>query len=100
MMQKGYRTEQIFTTSTGHFYDRRNVGRALDRVYKRIGVPCKSFHVYRHTFGTNLCKNGVPIQTTAKLLGHKDINMTAIYYVNVDMEEKLKAIQTMPGQQR
>ena len=100
MMQKGYRTEQIFTTSTGHFYDRRNVGRALDRVYKRIGVPCKSFHVYRHTFGTNLCKNGVPIQTTAKLLGHKDINMTAAYYVNVDMEEKLKAIKTIPGQQR
>ena len=93
MMEKGYRTECLFTTSTGTFYDRRNVTRSLDRFYRRIGVPSKAFHVYRHTFGTNLCKNGVPIQIASKLLGHKDINMTAKYYVDVDMEEKLKAVE-------
>lgn len=95
MMERGYRTEFLFTTSTGAFCDRRNVSRSLDRLYKRIGVPSKPFHVYRHTFGTNLCKKGVPIQTASKLLGHKDINMTAKYYVDVDMEEKMKAVETI-----
>ncbi|MCI9597382.1 MAG: site-specific integrase [Firmicutes bacterium] len=95
MMEKGYRTEYLFTTSTGAFCDRRNVSRSLDRLYKHIGVPSKPFHVYRHTFGTNLCKKGVPIQTASKLLGHKDINMTAKYYVDVDMEEKQKAVETI-----
>lgn len=98
MMKRGYRTEYIFTTSNGTLYGRRNVLRALERVYKRVGVPCKAFHVYRHTFGTNLCKNGVPIQTASKLLGHKDINMTAKYYVNVGMDEKVKAVETIAFQ--
>ena len=95
MMEKGYRTEHLFTTATGAFCDRRNISRSLDRLYKRIGVPSRPFHVYRHTFGTNLCKQGVPIQTASKLLGHKDINMTAKYYVDVDMEEKRKAVETI-----
>lgn len=95
MMKNGYRTDYLFTTASGKFCDRHNVTRSLNRLYKRIGVPSKPFHVYRHTFGTNLCKNGVPIQTASKLLGHKDINMTAKYYVDVDMEEKQKAVETI-----
>ena len=95
MMEKGYRTEYLFTTSTGTFCDRRNVTRSLDRLYKRIGVSSLPFHVYRHTFGTNLCKNGVSIQTASKLLGHKDINMTAKYYIDVDLIEKQRAVDKL-----
>ena len=93
MMKNGYRTEFIFTAASGKLYDKRNIGRALDRAYRRIGVKPLAFHVYRHTFGTNLCKMGVPIQTASKLLGHKDINMTARYYVNVGMDEKARAVE-------
>lgn len=95
MMERGYRSDYIFTTSNGTLYDRRNVLRALNRAYDKIGVTRLPFHVYRHTFGTNLCKNGIPIQTASKLLGHRDINMTARYYVNVDMDEKIKAVESI-----
>ena len=50
---------------------------------------------YRHTFGTNLCRQGVPIQTASKLLGHDDISTTAKYYVNVSADEKARAIETL-----
>lgn len=95
MMKNGYRTKYLFTTDSGGFYDKRNADRACRRYYKRIGVPEYGFHVYRHTFGTNLCRNGVPIQTASILLGHEDISTTAKYYINVSQEEKIRAVESL-----
>ena len=97
MMKNGYRTRYLFTTNSGAFYDKRNAGVACKRYYKRIGVPEYGFHVYRHTFGTNLCRNGVPIQTASALLGHDSITTTAKYYVSVSSEDKLQAVQSLSG---
>ena len=94
-MKNGYRTDYVFTTNSGGLYDKKNLRRACDRYYKAIGVPCKDFHVYRHTFGSNLCKKGVPIQVASELLGHEDINTTAKYYVNVSAEEKQAAVDKL-----
>jgi len=95
MLKNGYRTEYIFTTDSGSLYDDRNVVRACERYYKRLGIKYKKFHTYRHTFGTMLCKKGVPIQTAAALMGHSDINITAKYYVNVSTEEKKAAVNLL-----
>lgn len=54
MLANGYRTEYIFTTQSGKFYDRHNINRACKRYYKSIGVKFQSLHTYRHTFCTNL----------------------------------------------
>lgn len=95
MLKNGYRTEYIFTTNSGGFYDKRNIAHACTRYYKRIGIEPKKFHTYRHTFGTMLCKKGIPIQTASALLGHKDINMTAKYYVNVSVDQKREAVKVL-----
>ena len=95
MKANGYTTNYVFTTNTGMIYDRHNIPTALRRYYKRIGVEYKKFHTYRHTFGTNLCRNGIPIQTASVLLGHKDINITAKYYVNVNIEQKQEAVDSL-----
>lgn len=94
-LKNGYRSEYVFTTSTGGFYYRKSVSQALNRYYKKIGVPCKGIHTYRHTFGTNLCRKGVPIQTASSLLGHSDINVTAKYYISVGMDEKRRAVELL-----
>ena len=70
------------------------LGGAVDGLV-RHGVEEKNIHAYRHTFGTNLCRQGVPIQTASKLLGHDDISTTAKYYVNVSDEEKARAIEKL-----
>lgn len=95
MLRNGYRTNHLFTTQTGNLYDKHSLRTACNRLYKRLGVPCRSFHVYRHTFGTTLAKNGVPIQTVAALMGHADINVTREYYINVDTEDKTAAISKL-----
>lgn len=58
-------------------------------------VPYRKFHVYRHTFGTMLCDNGVPIQVASSLLGHADISITAKYYVNIGLEQKQDAMELL-----
>lgn len=95
MLKNKYRTDYIFTTNTGGFYDKRNILTACHRYYKIIGVTPKGMHTYRHTFGTMLCNRGVQIQTASALLGHSDINITAKYYVNVSSDEKKQAVNTI-----
>ena len=57
----------------------------------KISMTC---HVARHTFGVRCADAGIPIETTAKLMGHTDIKTTAIYYKITDkrMDEDVKAI--------
>ena len=94
-IKNGYRTDYIFTTETGGFYYKKNCENACKRYYKRIEVEPKGFHTYRHTFATNLCRKGVPIQTAKVLCGHSDISITAKYYVFTDEEEKRKAVELL-----
>ena len=86
---------RLFTTSSGHYYDKKNVRRALDRYYDLVKVPHKGPHTYRHTFGTKLCKNGVGIEVAAALMGHESIETTAKYYVRVDDARKAEAVETL-----
>lgn len=97
MLKNGYRTRYLFTTDTGNFINRHNVTHALNRYYKRIGIEPKGVHCYRHTFATNLVKNGVPIQTASNLLGHSDIGVTAKYYTNISIAEKREAVEMLVG---
>lgn len=107
MMKKGYRSEYIFTTDSGEFYDRQNIQHGLTRYYKRIGIQpyrtgknnnpvYKSPHCFRHTFATNLVAAGVTIDEAAALLGHSDISMTSRYYINVNADRKRSAINKLP----
>jgi len=58
----------------------------LNGYLKEIADICgikKSLHfkASRHTFGTTICAdNQVPIETTAKMMGHLRLSSTAIYY--------------------
>lgn len=93
MMKKGYRTDIIFSTNTGNYHFKRDITRSLNRLYKRIGVPQHKFHSFRHTFGTNLSRAGVPIERTSKLMGHSGVDTTQQYYINIGQEEKLDAAE-------
>lgn len=57
----------------------------VNRSLKIIGEVCEinknmTFHLARHTFATAVTlKNGVPIETISKMLGHTKISTTEIY---------------------
>ena len=93
MEKNGYETNYLFTTKNGTFYYKRNIRRSLLRTCNREGIDPQSFHSFRHTFGTNLSRSGVQIENTSKLLGHADVTTTARYYVDVDAQRNMDAVE-------
>ena len=55
------------------------------------GIPTLTAHELRHTYGTHLRRIGVDIYTIQKIMGHKDINITANTYVHDETETTRKA---------
>ncbi|MCH7532702.1 MAG: tyrosine-type recombinase/integrase [Gemmatimonadetes bacterium] len=43
-----------------------------------------SCHTFRHTFATQLLRDGVNVRTVQKLMGHADIRTTMIYLHAID----------------
>lgn len=54
-----------------------------------------SFHDLRRTFGTNLANKGISPKVLQKLMGHASLETTMKYYVNADMDEKRKAVESL-----
>lgn len=95
MKKHGYKTDFVFTTSTGKLYDPVNLRRALKRFYNAHRIAYKHPHVYRATFCTQLCRCGVPLEVASSLMGHKSMEVTAAHYALVRNETKKEAIDKL-----
>lgn len=95
MLKNNYRTDYVFTTASGKLYFISTVRTAYYRLCKQLGIEKRGFHCFRHTFGTRLASNGVPIATVSKLMGHTSVSVTAKYYINISDEEKRAAVTAL-----
>jgi integrase len=83
----------IFITREQTPHRQDTINRALKRIIRSANdevadddaetplLPMVSSHKLRKTFATNCCAEGIPLETTKALLGHKDISVTANVYV-------------------
>ena len=69
----------LFPSATGTYIDSRNLIRSWARTFKNIDVPYRKFHALRHTYATQLLKNGSQLITVSRLLGHSSVKTTEIY---------------------
>jgi len=69
----------LFPSSTGEYIDSRNLIRSWKRALDHLGIEYKKFHTLRHTYATQLIKNGAQLITVSRLLGHASIQTTEIY---------------------
>ena len=53
-----------------------------------------TFHSCRHTFGSRLAQQGVPLLTIKELMGHKTIEMT-MRYSHLMPDHKREAVRNM-----
>ena len=73
----------IFHTEEGKMLNRNSLHRTLKVMLKRAGIDKKpTLHDLRHTYASELIRNGVDMKTVQQVLGHSDITTTMNIYVH------------------
>lgn len=97
---KASSSDYVFGRDGGGAYRRQEAGRALTRICRRLGIQEHvHWHKLRHTFATNVTREGVSIRTLQEILGHASIIMTQ-RYSHVDFGAKKHAIQVLESTNR
>ena len=89
------RPEYVFATSTGNVIEGAYLTQMLYKVCERIGIPQRSPHDLRHTFGTRLNALGADANTIARLMGHSNPTTTMRIYIHVDDVQLRRAMELL-----
>lgn len=73
----------VFTDGDGEPVHPHAVYEAFRRIVHNAGVPAMRFHDLRHTHGSLLIKEGVPVKVVSERLGHAHIAHTLQTYQHV-----------------
>jgi len=88
---RDYKSELVFTTSTGNWVAPRNIDRYFRLAVKRAGVPdIGGMHGLRHTYATRMLELGMNPRYVQERLGHANITITLQTYSHVTPKAKSK----------
>ena len=86
--------ELLFPSTMGTYIDSRNLIRSWTRSFDNMNIPYRKFHSLRHTYATQLLKNGTQLITVSRLLGHASVKTTEIY-AHVEEKTKTEDVQSL-----
>lgn len=81
----------VFSNKYGSILNRNHVWQDLKRVCTKLGIPGATLHNFRHTGATLHAKYGTPVAVLQKILGHKNLATTQIYF-HLDAKDTASAI--------
>jgi integrase len=73
----------VFTDGDGQPVHPHAVYEAFRRIVHNAGVPTIRFHDLRHTHGSLLIKDGIPVKVVSERLGHANVTFTMQTYQHV-----------------
>lgn len=77
------KSDFVFSNTNGGMLARRNVYRTLENIVKRSGIDkTPSLHDLRHTFASELIRNGLDMKKVSQILGHSSVTTTMNIYVH------------------
>jgi integrase len=82
---------------TGKPLDRTKVTRRFEEACVLARVPVITFHELRHTFGTKMAAERVPLRTLQEWMGHADIKTTQIYLHYAPNEHEIAMVNNAFG---
>lgn len=84
----------VFTDALGNVLSKRYVLRQWERALSELEIPYRPFHKLRHTFITQMARDGVPEPVTQAIVGHKKgSEVTHLIYTHINKEDTKKALQ-------
>jgi integrase len=76
--------DRVFLRADGEPWGASHQIRPIAEASARATIdPPASFHILRHTYGSALARQGVPMAVIAKALGHRDTRMTEKHYAHL-----------------
>ena len=85
------KSKSVFISAKGTQITRQEVWNRL-RIYSSLSGVKLHVHTLRHSFASQLLRNGADLRSVQELLGHSDIRTTEIY-THVNTEDLLEAFQ-------
>jgi integrase len=75
---------RIFLRADGEPWGKSHQARPIAEASERASIkPSATFHILRHTYGSALAMEGVPMAVIAKAMGHRDTRMTEKHYAHL-----------------
>lgn len=85
------KSKSVFISAKGTQITRQEVWNRL-RIYSELSGVKLHVHTLRHSFASQLLRNGADLRSVQELLGHSDIRTTEIY-THVNTEDLFEAFQ-------
>jgi integrase len=73
----------VFADAEGRRIHPHAISQSFERMARRAGVPVIRLHDLRHTHGSLMIKEGVPVKVVSERLGHANVAFTIETYQHV-----------------